>query len=82
MTDIWTEIQQLLWIIIPLALIELAVILIALRDWYKKRDLLDQNKYIWLALILFFNLLGPLIWLYYSSTKILQPSEGVDDWEV
>ncbi len=82
LTDVWTEIQELLWIIIPLILIELTIMLIALRDWYKKRDLLDKDKHLWLALILFFNLFGPLVWLYYSSTKIIETSEGVDDWEV
>jgi hypothetical protein len=82
LTDLWTEIQQLLWIIIPLVLIELTVMLIALRDWYKKRDMLGQNKYVWLAIILFFNLFGPIIWLFYGSNKIIESSEGVDDWKV
>ena len=81
MTDVWTEIQELLWIIIPLAILQLTLTLIALRDWYKKRDLLGQNKLPWLLIILFVNLFGSIIWLYYSYNTLIESSEGIDVWE-
>ena len=81
MTDVWTEIQELLWIIIPLAILQLTLTLIALRDWYKKRDLLGQNKLPWLLIILFVNLFGSIIWLYYSYNTLIESSEGIDEWE-
>lgn len=72
--------QELLWIIIPLVLLEISLILIALRDWYKKREMLEQNKLIWLLVILFFNLFGPVIYLWYSHTKVMTVDDSEDEW--
>ncbi len=81
MADVWTEIQELLWLIIPLAILQFTIMLIALRNWYKKRGLLGQNKLLWLLIILFVNLFGPIIWLYYSYNTLIESSEGIDEWE-
>ncbi|MHA1995658.1 MAG: PLDc N-terminal domain-containing protein [Candidatus Hodarchaeales archaeon] len=81
MADVWTEIQELLWLIIPLAILQFTITLIALRNWYKKRALLGQNKLLWLLIILFVNLFGPIIWLYYSYNTLIESSEGIDEWE-
>ena len=81
MTDVWVEIQELLWLIIPFAILQFIVVLIALRDWYKKRDLLNQNKLPWLLIILFVNPFGAIIWLYYSYNTLIESSEEVDEWE-
>ena len=72
--------QELLWIIIPLAIIEISLIIIALWDWYKKREYLEQNKLVWLLVILFFNLFGPVIYLWYSHTKIMKIDDSEDEW--
>ena len=81
MTDVLAEIQELLWLIIPLAILQFTIMLIALRNWYKKRELLGQNKLPWLLIILFVNLFGPIVWLYYSYNTLIESSEGVDEWE-
>ncbi|MHA1978193.1 MAG: PLDc N-terminal domain-containing protein [Candidatus Hodarchaeales archaeon] len=81
MADVWAEILELLWLIIPLAILQFTITVIALRSWYKKRDLLGQNKILWLLVILFINMIGPIIWLYYNHNTLLESSDGVDDWE-
>ena len=78
--DIIKLLQELLWIIVPLILIELTLMVIALRDWYKKREYLDQNKLIWLLIILFFNFFGPIIYLWYSHNKIMKIDDTEDEW--
>jgi membrane-anchored protein YejM (alkaline phosphatase superfamily) len=72
--------QELLWIIIPLALIQISLTIIALWDWYKKREYLGQNKLVWLLVILFFNFFGSVIYLWYSYTKIMKIDESEDEW--
>ncbi|MHA2277120.1 MAG: PLD nuclease N-terminal domain-containing protein [Candidatus Kariarchaeaceae archaeon] len=78
--DIIELLQELLWLIIPLVLIEIALMIIALMDWYKKREYLEQNKLIWLLVILFFNFFGPIIYLWYSHNKIMKIDDSEDEW--
>ena len=72
--------QELLWIIIPLALIQISLTIIALWDWYKKREYLEQNKLVWLLVILFINFFGSVIYLWYSHTKIMKIDDSEDEW--
>ena len=72
--------QELLWIIIPLALIQISLTIIALWDWYKKREYLEQNKLVWLLVILFINFFGSVIYLWYSYTKIMKIDDSEDEW--
>ncbi|MHA2052921.1 MAG: PLDc N-terminal domain-containing protein [Candidatus Hodarchaeales archaeon] len=82
MSDILVELQSLFWLIIPLAVIQLILVIIGIRDWRKSQDALGDNKLIWLLIIVFVNILGPLIYLYYSRTSLLVSSPNDDDWEV
>ncbi len=72
--------QEFFWIIIPLVLLEISLVLIALWDWFKKREYLEQNKLVWLLVILFFNLFGPVIYLWYSYNKIMTVTDSEDEW--
>ncbi len=72
--------QELFWIIIPLVLLQISLVLIALWDWFKKREYLEQNKLVWLLVILFFNLFGPVIYLWYSHNKIMTVTDSEDEW--
>jgi membrane-anchored protein YejM (alkaline phosphatase superfamily) len=78
--DIIELLQELLWIIIPLVLIEITLMIFALMDWYKKREYLEQNKLIWLLVILFLNFFGPIIYLWYSHNKIMKIDDSEDEW--
>ena len=72
--------QEFFWIIIPLVLLQTSLVLIALWDWFKKREYLEQNKLVWLLVILFFNLFGPVIYLWYSQNKIMTVTDSEDEW--
>ncbi len=72
--------QEFFWILIPVILLEISLLLIAVRDWYKKREYLEQNKLIWLLIILFFNMIGPIIYLWYSHNKIMTVDDSEDEW--
>jgi hypothetical protein len=72
--------QDFFWIIIPLVVLEVSLLLIALLDWRRKREYLEQNKFIWLLVILFFNFFGPVIYLWYSHTKIMIVDDSEDEW--
>ncbi len=74
------NLQELFWIIIPLALLGISLLLIALWDWSKKREYLEQNKLVWLLVILFFNFFGPVIYLWYSHNKIMTVTDSEDEW--
>ena len=72
--------QEFFWIIIPIVLLQSSLLLIALWDWSKKREYLEQNKLIWLLVILFFNFFGPVIYLWFSHNKIMIVDDSEDDW--
>jgi len=73
-------IQAFFWILIPIVLVQISLTVIALWDWYKKRDYLEQNKLVWLLIILFFNFFGPVIYLWYSHNKMVKIEDSEDDW--
>lgn len=61
-----------LWLaLIPIALIQLGLLLYGLYDWIKQRKNLD-NRYIWLALIVLISYIGPILYL------LLAPRESQD----
>ncbi len=87
MEDIMQELMDLLWIIVPLLMVQLTLTGIALWQWNKKKENLGQNKLIWIFIILFLNFFGSVIFLIYSqginAYDITTTSVGeTDDWEV
>lgn len=56
--------RTLLVLLLPIALIELGLIIFSLYDLTRPgRKVRGGNKIIWVIVILFFNLLGPLLYL-------------------
>lgn len=87
MADIMQEIMDLVWIIVPLFVVQLTLTGIALWQWNKKKEKLGQNKLIWILIILFINFFGSVIFLIYSqgidAYDTTTTSNGAtDDWEV
>ena len=80
------DIQNIIWVVfLPLLLIQLALIIIALWDWFKKREILGQNRIVWLIIILFFSIIGPIIYLSFNQRLIKKENyqhESMDDWSV
>ena len=85
MVSMLEELGNLVWIILPLAAIQIALMGVALWQWYKKKNYLGQNKLIWLLLIIFISSFGPIIFLLYSQ-RISESSDAnkneIDEWEV
>lgn len=55
--------QKTLMAIIPLVIIQLALLVICLADWLKRKKFKYLDKWIWLIIFLFFNILGPIFYL-------------------
>jgi hypothetical protein len=59
--DVLTTIKELLPFLIPIVLIELALMVAALVDLIR-RDQTRGPKWLWVIVILFFNFIGPIIY--------------------
>ncbi len=55
------EIMEYLPLLIPVLIIQLILIVVALLDW-RKRETTRGPKWAWLLVILFVNLIGPIIY--------------------
>ena len=81
MVNILNELQSLLWLILPLLVVQLLLLCIGIRDWRKKRDVLGANRVIWLLIMIFINIIGPLVYLYYSNNSLYVSTHEEDKWE-
>jgi len=59
------KILQYLPYLIPVVVIELILLVSALLDWLK-RPVLRGNRWVWLVVILFVNLFGPIIYFLFA----------------
>jgi hypothetical protein len=58
-----TDMQQLLLLITPILVIQLGLIVLALRDLLKsERRVRGDNKLVWGLIIVFINLIGPILY--------------------
>lgn len=67
------DIVTLLLILIPVIILEIALLIFAYRDW-RKQDLSMPNRNLWLVLIIVLNLIGPILYFLvaprYQSVSI------------
>ena len=66
---------QFVALLIPLILVELALVVFALRDLVKRKRVRGGNKWVWVALILVLNLIGPI--LYFVLAPVGTDHQGV-----
>ncbi len=57
------QITALLPFLIPLAVIQLLLLVIALIDVVKREKVTGGNKVVWILVIVFINIVGPIIYL-------------------
>jgi len=57
------ELRPWLPLIAPLVLLELGMIVIALRDLRRRERVKGPRRWMWVLIILFVNLLGPILYL-------------------
>jgi hypothetical protein len=56
-------IRELLPFLIPLILVEIALLIIALVDLIKREKVRGGNKLIWALVIILINVIGPIVYL-------------------
>lgn len=57
---------QLIW---PLLLIQGVLVVVSLFDWIKQEDQIRGNRWIWLVVIIFVNLIGPVLYFIFGRRK-------------
>ena len=57
------SIQAMLPFLIPVVLIELTLLIIALRDLVKRKYVRGGNKIVWALVIIFIQMVGPIVYL-------------------
>ena len=84
MLDFLKDFGELIWIILPLAALQIILMAIGLWEWNRKKTVLGQNKIIWLLIIVFINIFGPITFLIYSqqiNTIDISKETEIDEWE-
>lgn len=83
-TNFIEDFGDLIWIIVPLLIIQLSLILIGIWEWNKKKEFLQNKKLLWLIIILIFSFAGPVFFLLYAQ-RFDVPIKGEksveDEWE-
>ena len=54
---------QLIVLLVPVAVIQIGLLVIALRDLIRRRQVVGGNKWLWALVIVFVNIVGPIIYL-------------------
>ena len=61
--EVWEEIKDILPWLIPLVIIELTLMVVALVDLAKRKQVRGDSKVVWALLIIFVNIIGPIVYL-------------------
>lgn len=62
-------IQDMLPFLIPLIIIEIALLIISLSDLVKREHVRGGNKIVWVLVIVFIQTIGPIIYLLYGRQE-------------
>ncbi|GLO65353.1 PLD nuclease N-terminal domain-containing protein [Oceanobacillus kimchii] len=60
------ELLEYLPIILPFVIIQIILMIIALIDWSKNKESFDSMKLVWLIVIIFLNIFGPIIYFLFA----------------
>jgi len=56
-------------LVMPLILINLVLIFISLKDLFKREKITGNNKWLWAVIIIFIQLLGPVLYLVFGRKE-------------
>ncbi|ADJ25475.1 hypothetical protein Dehly_0145 [Dehalogenimonas lykanthroporepellens BL-DC-9] len=59
-------IRDLLPLLIPIIIIDLALLTVALRDLLRRQKVKGESKVVWALIIIFINLVGPIVYLVWG----------------
>lgn len=54
--------SEIIYMLLPLIILQLALMIFALRDLIKREKVTGGNKIIWGAIIILINIIGPIIY--------------------
>lgn len=66
--EIMDDPGTLLLILLPLLLLQLILLVVAMIDLFKRQET-NGPKWVWLLVIVFINILGPIIYFLWGRTK-------------
>ncbi len=55
--------SKLILAIIPLIIIQIILIIVCIKDWSKREKFRTFNRWVWLVVIIFINIIGPIVYL-------------------
>lgn len=58
-----------LQLILPLLLIQGVLVVVSLFDWIKQEDQIRGNRWIWLPVIIFIHIIGPVLYFIFGRRK-------------
>lgn len=56
-------------ILLPFIIIQGVLVVLAVFDWIRKQDKLRGNRWVWLAVIVIINTIGPIIYFIFGRRK-------------
>lgn len=69
MNELTTALETLNWqLIAPLLVLQLILVIVALVDWVRAEET-NGPKWVWLLVILFANLIGPIIYFIFGRRR-------------
>lgn len=69
------EIIKLLPLLIPVALIELGLLVWALLDIIRRERVKGGNKVVWILVVVLFNIVGPIVYFIFGREEAPQQDE-------
>jgi len=67
--DGWDTIVEILPFLIPLLILQLALLVVALVDLIKRQKVRGDNKVLWALLIVLVNVIGPVVYLIFGREE-------------
>lgn len=67
--DSWDTIVEMLPFLIPLLILQLALLVVALVDLIKRQKVRGDNKVLWALLIVLVNVIGPVVYLIFGREE-------------
>ena len=77
MSDELQLLKDMLPFLIPLVIIEVALLAIALVDLIRRENVRGGNKAVWAVVIVIFNIIGPVVYLLFGRKE--NPVDGDHD---
>jgi hypothetical protein len=55
--------STIIMLVMPIVIIQLVLLIIALKAWYKRKTFKYLDKWMWLFILLVFGIIGPIVFL-------------------